>query len=318
MKLERDFGISGPLLDWIKSYLKDRQQFTIVNGVKSGMLSVSFGIPQGSALGPTLFTLFTNDLPTSVKTGSVYMFADDTTIYCIGDTAEKAIAQLNKALHELYEWCLINRLTPQPGKSEAMLITRSPPDHIPSIFIGSSVNKWVTKSRLLGVTVDEKLTWLPHLLELKKVLPIAKKLDLLKRSRFLPRSVRQDLYSKVILPSVIYGLTLWGSCCNSDIFQSLERLHCRAARLIYNLPKDMASAEVLERAQWSNLFTHYKFAIFICVYKAYNDRLPNILRDNIMKKRVSSYSTRARDSLLVPRFSSRYIKDSVAYRGSIL
>ena len=55
MKLERDFGISGPLLDWIKSYLKDRQQFTIVNGVKSGMLSVSFGIPQGSVLGPNTF-----------------------------------------------------------------------------------------------------------------------------------------------------------------------------------------------------------------------------------------------------------------------
>ena len=48
------------------------------------------------------------------------------------------------------------------------------------------------------------------------------------------------------------------------------------------------------------------------------DRLPNSLSDNIIKKRVSSYSTRARDSLLVPRFSSRYMKDSVAYRGSIL
>ena len=164
MKLERDFGISGPLLDWIKSYLKNRQQFTIANGVKSGMLPVSFGIPQGSVLGPTLFALFTNDLPTSVKTGSVYMFADDTSIYCTGVTAEKAIAQLNTALQEIYEWCLFNRLTRHPGKSEAVLITRSPPDDIPLIFIGSSVIKWVSKSRLLGMTVDGKRTWLTHLL----------------------------------------------------------------------------------------------------------------------------------------------------------
>ena len=111
------------------------------------------------------------------------MFDDDTTIYCISDTAE-AIAQLNKALHELYEWCLINRLTPHPGKSEPMLISGSSPDHIPSIFVGSSVIKWVTMSRLLGVTVDEKLTWLPHLLELKK--SFAKKLDLLKKLKFSP------------------------------------------------------------------------------------------------------------------------------------
>ena len=91
-------------------------------------------------------------------------FADDTTLYCIGVTAEKAIAQLNTAVHELYEWCLINKLTPQPGKSEAMLITRSPPDHFPPIFIGSSLIKW----------------------------------GLLIRSRFLPKNVRQDLFSKVI------------------------------------------------------------------------------------------------------------------------
>ena len=80
MKLERDFGISGPLLDWLKSYLRERQQSTAVNGSNSEMIPISFGIPQGSVLGPTLFTLFTNDLPSSVSSGSVYMFADDTTV----------------------------------------------------------------------------------------------------------------------------------------------------------------------------------------------------------------------------------------------
>ena len=91
MKLERDFGISGPLLGWIRSYLSERQQFTIVNGSTSEMIPVSFGIPQGSVLGLTLFTLFTNDLPSSVSSGSVYMFADDTTVYCISETAEQSI-----------------------------------------------------------------------------------------------------------------------------------------------------------------------------------------------------------------------------------
>ena len=90
-KLERDFGISGPLLNWLKSYLKERQQFTVVNGSTSEMLRVSFGIPQGSVLGPTLFTLFTKDLSSSVSSGSVYMFADDTTVYCMSDTQRIAL-----------------------------------------------------------------------------------------------------------------------------------------------------------------------------------------------------------------------------------
>ena len=93
------------------------------------------------------------------------------------------------------------------------------------------------------------------MVELKK--SFAKKLGLLEKSRFLPRNVRLDLYFKIILPSVTYGLVLWGSCCNSDLFQSLERLHCRAARLIFNLPKDMTSADVLQRARWQTLSINF-------------------------------------------------------------
>ena len=137
------------------------------------------------------------------------------------------------------------------------------------------------------MTVDEKLTWTQHMLKLKK--SFAKKLGLLKKSRFLPRNVRQDLYFKVILPSVAYGLKLWGSCYNSNLFQSVERLYCRAARLIFNLPKDMASAEVLQRAQWPTLSIYHKSAIFICFHKAFHDRLPVTLIDLISKKRATNY-----------------------------
>ena len=69
------------------------------------------GISQGSVLRPTLFVLFANDLPFSVPSGSVYMHADDTTIYCVGKAADLVIDRLNKALREFYNWSLNNRLT---------------------------------------------------------------------------------------------------------------------------------------------------------------------------------------------------------------
>ena len=113
-KLEINFGITGGLLEWIKSYLSERMQFTVLNGVASDLLPVTAGIPQGSVLGPTLFTLFTNDLPSAVRSGSTFMYADDTSIFCVGQSADLAIDLLNKALQEVYRWCLVNRLTPHP------------------------------------------------------------------------------------------------------------------------------------------------------------------------------------------------------------
>ena len=97
-KLQLNFGICDPFLTWLKSYLCDRQQFKVVNGTKSEFLPVNYSIPQGSVLGPTLFTVFINDLPSAVKSGELFMYADDTTVYSIGENVEQAVAQLNKVL----------------------------------------------------------------------------------------------------------------------------------------------------------------------------------------------------------------------------
>lgn len=134
VKLEYNFVITGVLLDWIKDYLSGRTQSTVLDGVKSDMLPVKTGIPQGSVLG-LIFTLFTNDLPAAITMGSLFMYADDTSIFCIGESVDAAVASLNRALQEVYGWCLEKRLTPHLAKSEVMLIsTQSIIRPLPPIF----------------------------------------------------------------------------------------------------------------------------------------------------------------------------------------
>ena len=153
----------------------------------------------------------------------------------IDTSADEATAQLNLATHKLYSWCLANKLTPHPGKSEGMLISRKSPigTILRSLWEDTLSNAGVIKTRLLGLTVNHtcKLSWVPHTLELKK--SFVNKLCLLEKLRFLPRKMLQDFYLRVIFPCVNYGLILWGACCNSDNLNFLERLHCRAARIIF-------------------------------------------------------------------------------------
>ena len=249
-KLNLQFGVQGSLLSWLTDYLTDRTQFSVVNGHHSSVLNVTCGIPQGSVLGPTLFALYTNDLPRAVTSGSIFMYADDTTVYCIGDSVDNTVTSLNRALSELNSWCLENSLTPHPAKCEAMLLMRKP--HIGPLIpvtIGEARIEWVKHTRLLGVTIDDKLSWIHHLTDLKK--NFVNKLNLLKRSSFLSRNAILDLYFKIILPSVLYGQVVWGGCSNTDLLQSLELLHRRAARIIYNLPHDTPTDEVYRQSNWN-------------------------------------------------------------------
>ena len=109
----------------------------------------------------------------------------------------------------------------------------------------------------------------------------AKRLNLLKHSRFLPRSILKDFYYIVILPSVKYSLVLWRSSNKSDLLHIIERLHCRAARIIFNLPKDMPSSTVLEYDHWDTIDFYHKIEVVKLFYKGYNNYLPEILSKSI-------------------------------------
>ena len=138
-------------------------------------------------------------------------------------TASKFIV---RALSELNSWCLENSLTPHSTKCEAMLLMRKPYiGPLISVTIGEERIEWVKHTRPLGITFDDMLSRVHHLTDIKK--NFVSKLNLLKRSSFLSRNARLDLYFKIILPSVLHGLVVWGVCPNTDPLQSLEILHRR-------------------------------------------------------------------------------------------
>ena len=138
------------------------------NTAYCNVANVGCGIPQGSILGPTLFVLYTNDLPSSISSGSVFMYADDTTVYCIDDNVENAVMSLNAALTDLNRWCQNNSLTPYSRKCQAMLLKKLMIGPLNLVYIGRDRIEWVNHNRLLGVTIDDRLSWSQHLTDVKK------------------------------------------------------------------------------------------------------------------------------------------------------
>ena len=99
-KLEH-YGIKGVELSWFSSYLSKRKQFVSVNGSISDYLKVSCGVPRGSVLGPLLFLIYINDLPSVSKVLSFYVFADDTNIFYSSHDLFTLQKVMNKELKKL-------------------------------------------------------------------------------------------------------------------------------------------------------------------------------------------------------------------------
>ena len=97
-------------------YLANRSQLTHIDGAFSEFKPVKIWVPQGSLLGPRLFITYVNDLPDSIKSGDVYMYANDTTIYTIGNTTDEVPIPLQVILDQLQTWCQKNRLIIHEGK----------------------------------------------------------------------------------------------------------------------------------------------------------------------------------------------------------
>ena len=228
-------GISGDLYSWIVSCLRKRKQYTEINGKSSVEEEVLFGVPQGSLLGPKLYTILVSDLPEAITEREVTLFADDTSIYCIGDNVDKIIDSLNLAMEEVLGWCRRNKLTVHPGKTEAMLLMKKAfMGPFKAIKYGESYMSIVDSVKYLGTTIDNKLTWDKHISTTCK--KFSSKLGALKRMKFLPTNVLEEIYYKTVISGITYCISVWGNC-SIALFQKLETIHSRAVRQIFNLPR---------------------------------------------------------------------------------
>lgn len=308
-------GFSGDLLKWMVSYLEDRKQFAEVNGCCSQTKPVTCGVPQGSLLGPRLFTYYINDLSDSVTEGNLELYADDTTLYFIGNTVDVVVDGLNRALSEISLWCRNNKLTIHAGKSEAMIISHSPfCGPLRPIKLGDNILDVVHETRCLGVIIDSQLSWNSHLEYLCK--SFGKKVRQLERFKYLPTSTLGKIYFSSIVPTITYCSLVWGTSTPS-LMNELDHIHARAAKIIHRLPRDISDQEALGRTRWEPLSNQYKKKLLTLMYKVNSNITPAKIT-NLFSIANPHYNLRNNNHFVLPRYNLDIGRNSLRYRGPLV
>lgn len=317
-KLE-SFGIRGVVLEWFRSYLSLRRQRIKINNSVSDSNTVTFGVPQGSILGPTLFIIYLNDI-SSVRNcdGQLFCYADDTAVVFRGSSWEAAARRADQGMAMIADWLGANLLTLNTDKTKFVTFHRTRASEPPSPLSVKAhfCGKWRTEIgdeqntpnsvtcqcpelfrtsaiKYLGITLDQFLSFKEHIHimsgRVRKVINIMK---LLRNSA--EKELLREIYIAICQSLICYCLPIWGGAAKTHLIE-------------------------LERAQRSVIKVMLKKEIKYPTEKLHKDskllsvRGLFVYRSALLKHRVSLQCLQL-DRRRVPRIPVKRVKTSFAQR----
>ncbi|KAL4127027.1 hypothetical protein QTP88_011225 [Uroleucon formosanum] len=238
--------LPAPLYLIINSFLSNRTFQVRCDDVLSETHSAKAGVPQGSILAPTLYNIYTSDIPHSHLT-SLATFADDTCIISSDPDIITSTENLQSHLNDLQNWFNLWRIKINENKSSHTTFTLRPITS-PSVTLNNETIPRVSSVKYLGIHLDQRLTWATHIKTKRKSMKIKlHKLRQLLRSK-ISLSDKTLVYKQLIRPALTYGIEIWGSTKNSNL-NLLQSFQSISLRFMTNAPCFRAfKGELLQNA----------------------------------------------------------------------
>ncbi|XP_047987684.1 uncharacterized protein LOC125227413 [Leguminivora glycinivorella] len=233
----RYYGINGSPLSLFESMLRDRSQIVVGDGgrVKSDPLEASMGVAQGSSVSNLLFSLLLNDLPESIDTAEVLMYADDVAAIVTAPTVESIEQKLNQTTAQLAEWFDVNGLSLNLKKTHYLVFNLAGRTTRPlTVKVGNEVLEQTTSTNFLGFEMDTCLAWNQHVDKLCGKLGSAC-YALGRVARTVSAEATRTCYFATVHSLLQYGAEFWGRCAD---WERAFRLQKRAVRIIAGVPHD--------------------------------------------------------------------------------
>lgn len=305
-KLKYWYGFSSPAVKLVSSYLSERFQRVCSGNSFSDPLPVNKGVPQGSVLGPFLFSIYMNDFPLILQSCCTHMYADDIQLYLSFDKSDinRCAAILNDELRNVENWATQNKLKINPNKSKCIIVYKRPLnlDNYPVISINGCAIEYVSKARNLGVLFNNTLSWNDHInVAAGKVNGMLR--ILWQTQYFTPIKIRLLIAKAYLVPILLFGCEIFA---NADCIhkRKLQVAYNNIARYVFNLNRrDHVSdyAYLINNISFDNLlnlkvllllhkiiFTHepiYLFERFRFTRSERNNNIIPLKRSSLMSER---------------------------------
>lgn len=302
---------SPKVVEWFRSYLTDRTQVTKCTKdgeeIISKPLTMLRGVPQGSVLGPLLFTLYTSDMLKNVKTSQAHMYADDTQVYHSFPPrrVNHGIACLSNELALVADWSRSHSLQLNPTKSKYMLmgqrvqITTAKTCQNTRLTIGGDEIPQFENSKNLGVQMDTNLRFADHINKQSRYC-YARLKALYKVREYLTIDVRKLVVEALILSIINYADTAYGPCLHKRERGKVQRIQNACMRFVYKIRPRTRITPYLNQHKILNMEHRRKLHLATQMYNIIQSKRPAYLYNKLQWSGAThAHGTRARNCLLM-------------------
>ena len=317
-----NYGIRGFMYAWIKNYLLNRQQFTLINNVASNLGKITCGVPQGSVLGPLLFLIYINDIANAVGGDKLRIFADDTNLFIAGNSFNDLEVKANVCLNQMQLWFVSNKLSLNYDKT-CYTVFSGKAKCIQNVNLNLCINgqyiNRVACCKYLGVYIDESLNWNNHVETVyKKLLKFTG--IFYKLRDVLPSHCLHKLYYAFIYPHILYGIEVYANTTKNSL-DKLCKLNNKLLRILLNKKLLTPTAELYFAMNTLPIPVLHEMQLLVFMFKCFYciNELPEIFTNYFtFNTSIHQYSTRLHNSLHVPVCHSKFGSRHTSYRGGKL